>query len=283
MEHPEDLAGTAEHSGDLAAAAEHSGDLAAAAEHSGDLAGAAEHDSGRWFRPLADHMGDTYLRYSFTKGTEQETDFLVDALSLRAGDRLLDAGCGPGRHVRALRSRGVDAVGLDLSETFCRTVVAGDPPGPAIVADIRSIPVRAGFDAVISLCQGGFGLLGGPGAPIDADARALRELASVLKPGGRLAVSAFSSYFQVRFQAGEGGDFDADAGVMHERTAVKDADGRDLEVDLHTTGFTPRELRLLAAAAGLRVVAVWSVEPGDYARRPPDIDHAEFLLLARRP
>jgi SAM-dependent methyltransferase len=239
-------------------------------------------DSGRWFRSLAEHMGDTYLRYSFTKGTEQEADFLVDALSLQPGERLLDAGCGPGRHVRAFRSRGVDVVGLDLSETFCRSVALGDPPAPAIVADIRSIPVGAGFDAVISLCQGGFGLLGGPGAPVDADAQALRELASTLRPGGRLVVSAFSAYFQVRYQAGAGGDFDADAGVMHERTAVKDAAGTDLEVDLHTTGFTPRELRLLAAAAGLDVEAIWSVEPGDYARRPPDLDHAEFLLLARK-
>jgi len=240
-------------------------------------------ESGRWFRPLADHMQDTYLRYSFTKGTEQEVGFLVEVLGLGPGSRLLDAGCGPGRHVRAFRSQEIDVVGLDLAESFCRSVAGGDPPAPAVVADVRSVPFRAGFDAVLSLCQGGFGLLGGPGAPVDADARALRQLASVLKPGGRLAVSGFSSYFQVRFQAGEGGDFDADAGVMHERTAVKDAAGVDLEADLHTTGFTPRELRLLAAAAGLEVEAVWSVEPGDYARRPPDIDHPEFLLIARTP
>jgi hypothetical protein len=28
---------------------------------------------------------------------------------------------------------------------------------------------------------------------------------------------------------------------------------------------------------------VWGVEPGDYGRRPPDIDRAEHLLVARRP
>lgn len=234
-------------------------------------------------------MGETYLRYSFTKGTEQEADFLVDLLDLGPGARLLDAGCGPGRHVRALRRRGVDVVGMDLAESFCRLVAEGDPPAPTVVADVRALPARPVFDAVISLCQGGFGLLGGPGAPIDADVEAVRQLASCLKPGGRLVLSAFSSYFQVRFQAGDSGDavgggvFDAATGVMHEHTQVKDADGVDLDVDLWTTGFTPRELRFVARLAGLEPEHVWSVDPGDYARRHPDLDHAEFLLVARRP
>lgn len=243
--------------------------------------------SGHWFVPLADHMGETYLRYSFTKGTEQEAEFLVDLLGLDGSSVVLDAGCGPGRHVRALRSRGVPTVGMDIAETFCRLVADGDPAAPAVVADVRALPVAGSFDAVISLCQGGFGLLGGPGAPLDADVDAVRQLAGSLKPGGRLVLSAFSSYFQVRFQVGteneHGGDFDAESSVMHERTAVKDADGADLDADLWTTGFTPRELRLVARLAGLEPEHVWSVDPGDYARRPPDLEHAEYLLVARRP
>ncbi len=247
--------------------------------------------SGRWFGPLADHMQSAYLRYSFTKGTEQEADFLVDLLDLGPHSRVLDAGCGPGRHVHALASRGVPTVGMDLAESFCHLVRHGDPPAPVAVADIRSLPTGPCFDAVLSLCQGGFGLLGGPGAPLDADVEAVAQLASALKPGGQLVLSAFSSYFQVRFQvghqpgqqAGEGADFDVDAGVMHEKTQVKDESGVDLEADLWTTGFTPRELRFVARLAGLDAEQVWSVDPGGYARRAPDLDHAEFLLVARKP
>ena len=55
-----------------------------------------------WFEPLADHMGEAYLRYSFTKGTENEVEFIVDALSSQPGQRVLDVGCGPGRHAYAL-------------------------------------------------------------------------------------------------------------------------------------------------------------------------------------
>ena len=71
-----------------------------------------------WFEALADHMGPAYLRYSFTKGTEQEVDFLVDVLGLEPGHRVLDVGCGPGRHANAFARRGIETVGLDISQTF---------------------------------------------------------------------------------------------------------------------------------------------------------------------
>nr|MBA3348963.1 hypothetical protein [Actinomycetota bacterium] len=46
--------------------------------------------------------------------------------------------------------------------------------------------------------------------------------------------------------------------------------------------YTPRELRLLALGVGLIPDAVWAVEAGGYARRAPDLDHPELMLLAHR-
>ena len=63
---------------------------------------------------------------------------------------------------------------------------------------------------------------------------------------------------------------------------VKDEHGPDAEVDLWTTCFTPRELRLLCAANGLAVEGLWSVEPGAYAPNAPDLEHPEWLVVARR-
>jgi SAM-dependent methyltransferase len=236
-----------------------------------------------WFEPVADHLGGAYLRYSFTKGTEQEVSFLVEALGLEPGMRVLDVGCGPGRHAYALARRGMEVVGLDISQRFVDLATADAPPGATFRrADARALDLDAQFDVAISLCQGAFGLTGGPGAPLDGDGAVLAGIARALRPGGVVAVSAFSAYFQLRFLE-DHDRFDADAGVNHERTEVRDEDGAVAAVDLWTTCFTPRELRLLARAAGLRVEHLWSVTPGAYEAAPPTTDTPELLLVARRP
>ena len=226
--------------------------------------------TGREFEALAAHAGPAYLRYSFTKGTGHEVAFLAGALGLAPGSRVLDVGCGPGRHSRALAALGCEVVGLDISAPFLQA--AG--PGRWVRADARRLPFSSGsFDAAISICQGGFGLLGG-----HDDAGVVAGMASVVRPGGRVALSAFSAYFALRYLE-EGDTFDAATGVNHERAEVRDPSGRAATFDLYTTCFTPRELRLMAAAAGVTVSGLWSVAPGDYSDRPPDIDHPEFLLV----
>ena len=240
-----------------------------------------------WFEDLAAFMGPAYLRYSFTKGTEQEVGFLVDRLGLEPGMRVLDVGCGPGRHAHALARRGIEVVGVDISQRFVDLAREDAPDGATFErADARSLPYDAEFDAAISLCQGAFGLRGGHATAAESgdtdDGAVLAGMARAVRPGGVVAVSAFSAYFQVRWLE-DTDTFDADAGVNHERTTVRDESGNEADFDLWTTCFTPRELRLLAAAAGLEVEAVHSVTPGSYAADPPSLATPEFLLVARRP
>ena len=96
-----------------------------------------------------------YLRLYAHRSDEAagaEARFVARRLGLRRGARVLDAGCGSGRHSAALARTGAIVVGLDLS-TELLAVARERPEGfPVVRADLRRPPFRAGaFDAVVSL------------------------------------------------------------------------------------------------------------------------------------
>jgi SAM-dependent methyltransferase len=106
------------------------------------------------------------------------------ALNPRAGERVLDAGCGTGVHLATLARARSRAVGLDFSRGMLRVAQQRVPHAALAQADLdRAFPVRRrAFDAVLSaLVSEHLADLG----------RFFREAFSVLRDGGRLAFSAF--------------------------------------------------------------------------------------------
>jgi SAM-dependent methyltransferase len=228
-----------------------------------------------WFEPLAEFMGPTYLRYSFTKGTVQEVDFLIHELQLPVGSRILDVGCGPGRHSLELARRGYLVHGVDISQTFIDLARQENVPGATFERlDARDLPFADEFDAVICLCQGAFGLM----TAQSDDQMVLRKMGDALKSNGRLVMSAFNSYFAVKYF--DQAVFDAGTGINHERTEIRNPEGKSEEVDLWTGCYTPRELRLMCKAVDLEVEAVYSVDPGAYRQASPSVESSEFLVVA---
>ena len=114
-------------------------------------------------------------------------------LGLRAGDRLLDLGCGAGRHAFEALRRGARVTAFDYDEAELKDVAAmasamadaGDLPAAARSATTRGdatrLPFPDGtFDRIIAA-----EVL----EHIDDDMGAIRELARVLRPGGTMAVT----------------------------------------------------------------------------------------------
>ena len=238
------------------------------------------HPGDPYFERVAERLGSAYLRYSFTKGTAQEVAFLVDLLQLPQGARVLDVGCGPGRHAVELARLGYAVTGIDISRRFL-DVAAERAREAGVTAsffqvDARQMPFDDEFEAVISLCQGGFGLMGSD------DGLVLRRIAEATRSGGRAVLTAFSGYFEASHRRPEA-TFDIDSGTVHEISSIRDESGAEEPMDLWTGVYTPRELRLLSIGVGLVPEHVWSVSPGDYERRTPRVDDPELLLVARKP
>jgi len=116
----------------------------------------------------------------------REMPGLLKRLHATGARRILDAGCGTGRHVAALREEGLLAYGADASEEMVgRARAFGDPEwfcewrmGDAPPADLK-----APFDAAICLGNTWSMLTG----QHDAE-RAAAALRSLLRPGGSLLV-----------------------------------------------------------------------------------------------
>ena len=116
-----------------------------------------------------------------------------DQLPVGPGDRVLDMGCGGGRHAFALYRRGAHVVALDLNEDDLREVetmfeamrLEGEVPEGATAETVRgsayALPFAdESFDRVIAA-----EIL----EHLPADTDAMSELFRVLKPGGLIAVT----------------------------------------------------------------------------------------------
>ncbi len=135
------------------------------------------------FHRIADRLGwefREWRRPSRPSFLLEELDrALLDELSWRPGERVLDVGCGGGAYLRALRARGAEVCGVDLSrEALCRASAGG---APVAAASALALPFRGEtFDTV--LCHRTLYLFDDPDT-------VAREFAAVLRRGGRLVFS----------------------------------------------------------------------------------------------
>ena len=241
-------------------------------------------DRDHWFEDLASHMKDAYLRYSFTKGTSQEVDFILATTGAEDGSSFIDVGCGPGRHSLELARRGMRVTGIDVSQDFIEIAQRNSAAESLVSAEflrldardlINHAPLHAKFDFAICLCQGAFGLM----VDDQHDVEILAGIRRSLKVNGVIVLSAFNAYFSVKHHADA--EFDAFSGVSHETTDIRNELGEVKIVDLWTGCYTPRELRLVFNLAGFDILNISSVEPGQYSNAECSTESPEFLVVAK--
>ncbi len=118
-------------------------------------------------------------------------EFVLDAPMMQrvqAGDfkYALDIGCGEGRFSRMLREAGVRTVGIDPAKPLLAEARLRDPDGDYRLGQAEELPFpNETFDLVVSYLM----LIDVPDA-----ARAIAEMARVLKPGGTLLIANLTSF-----------------------------------------------------------------------------------------
>jgi SAM-dependent methyltransferase len=155
----------------------------------------------------------------------------LERLGLRAGEWLLDAGCGGGRHCFGALARGARVAGLDLDRASLQlaragiAVHSGRAAGGVLQGDVFRLPFRdARFDRVI--CSEVM-------EHVHDYAAAVRELVRVLRPGGTLAITIPTATTEWLYLALSKLYFESPGG--------------------HIRVFRPRDLARAMGRAGLRV------------------------------
>ena len=229
-----------------------------------------------------------YMNEPFTAATVAEVEFLVELLEVPEAARILDVGCGTGRHAVEFAKRGCRVTGVDISRgMLAEARKAADAAGVSVDfvrADATDMRPGGGFDAAVCLCEGAFGLIAGGEDPVGRDLAILENVRDALKPGGRFVLTALNGYRMARSHS----DDDARAGRFDPVTLTEltdtELEGPDGPVSIcaRERGYVPTELVTMFARAGIEVEHVWGGTAGNWGRRPLELDEMELIVVAVR-
>lgn len=211
---------------------------------------------------------------------------MIDLLNLSPGSSILDVGCGTGRHAVELARKGFSITGIDLSAGML--ALARDKAGAANVeidlihADASTFSLDKRFDAVICICEGSFGLLGGGDDAVEHPLAILRNVARSLRPGGKALFTMLSAFKMIRERTPE----DIEQGRFDPLTMTTSTEHSPREglpaICLRERAFTPTEITLLFQLAGLSVLNIWGGTAGNWGKRAIELDEYEIMVVAQK-
>ena len=181
--------------------------------------------------------------------------------------RVLDAGCGFGRHGVAMAEQGLAPCGLDLSEELLREVPGEEGgellAGRVLRGDLRRLPFRGQALDGVTLLFSSFGYFSD-----GENGEVLGELGRVLRPGGLAFLDLMNPDLIRRTlvprSERSGGDWkvteerslSSDGRRVRKRVVLGAADGSERRWREDVRLYEPAELEAWAAAAGLKVTGV---------------------------
>ncbi len=248
-----------------------------------------------WYEELFKDYGEKYDQESFTRGTVGECDFIESEIGRDKATRILDIGCGTGRHALELARRGYEVVGVDLSESQlqrAREKAAGqDLRLTFLKHDARDLPFRSEFDLAIMLCEGAFPLM----ETDEMNFRILQGAAAALKPRGKLIFTTLNGLFPLFHsvkefldsEKGESGaacvqsSFDLMTFRDHNITTVVDDLGNKKELRCDERYYVPSEITWLLKSLAFQSVGIFGARINAFSREDKlTTEDFEMLVVA---
>lgn len=249
----------------------------------------------QWYELLFENYGQNYDKEVFTQGTLGECDFIENEMGNDKSLRILDVGCGTGRHAIELTRRGYTVTGIDFSESqLARAREKAGSNGLAIdfqQHDARNLPFSNAFDVAIMLCEGGFPLMETDEMNFDI----LKSVTRSLKGKGKFIFTTLNGLFPLYHSveefcssASEGGNatyrsntFDLMTFRDHNITELVDDLGNKKTLDCNERYYVPSEITWLLKTLGFKKIDIYGAKLGQFSRdHKLTTEDFEMLVIA---
>jgi len=249
----------------------------------------------QWYESLFENYSLKYDNESFTQGTTGECDFIENEITFNKNLKILDIGCGTGRHSIELTKRGYHVTGVDLSDSQLQR--AGEKAAEQGLhidfqkQDARDLPFFEEFDLAIMLCEGAFPLM----ETDEMNFQILQNAAKALKPGGKLIFTTLNGLFplfhsvkdflesaKVEGNASTNGiSFDLMTFREYSTTTVEDDKGTEKELQCNERYYVPSEITWLLKSLNFKTIDIFGATLGDFNRNDKlTTEDFEMLVIA---
>jgi 2-polyprenyl-3-methyl-5-hydroxy-6-metoxy-1,4-benzoquinol methylase len=251
----------------------------------------------QWYESLFENYGQKYDNESFTQGTGGECDFIENELKSDKSLKILDVGCGTGRHSIELSTRGYTVTGIDLSESQLKRAREKAERNNLKIAflkqDARNLPFYNEFDIAIMLCEGGFPLM----ETDEMNYEILNSVTKSLRRHGKFIFTTLNGLFPLYHSVEEfcattteegnatyrSNTFDLMTFRDHNITEFEDDFGNKKTLKCNERYYVPSEITWLLKSLGYKKIDIFGAKLGAFSKNDKlTTEDFEMLVIAEK-
>ena len=252
----------------------------------------------QWYEFLFENYDKKYDNENFTQGTIGECDFIEKEINFNKSQKIIDIGCGTGRHSIELTKRGYKVTGIDLSESQLERAKEKAKDQNLNIDfqkyDARNLPFKNEFDLAIMLCEGAFPLM----ETDEMNYEILKNVTHSLKNNGKFIFTTLNGLFPLFHSVKEfcaltteegnatynrSNTFDLMTFRDHNITTVEDDFGNKKELECNERYYVPSEIKWLLKTLGFQRVDIYGAKLGFFSRNNKlTTEDFEMLVIAKK-
>lgn len=244
----------------------------------------------QWYETLFENYGKTYDSECFVQGTVGEVDFIESQIGSNKSARILDIGCGTGRHAIELAKRGYTVTGIDLSASQLKRAEEKAKEANVevefIQKDARRLQFKNEYDLAIMICEGAFSLM----ETDEMNFEILRGAAKALKENGKFIFTTLNALLMLcqpqarpSDETLNSGEFDLLTLRQTSMLKVTDDSGVEKEMKCNERYYCPSEITWQLKSLGFKDVGIYGCKLGAFSRNDKlSKDDFEMLVVAQK-